>query len=384
MEKLIYFDHAATSWPKPSQVIKEFNICCEKKGGNPGRSTHILSAEASKTIYNCRKHLCNLINLNFPERVVFTYNTTYALNLAIKGLARQNTHIVISNLEHNSVLRPVYALSQIPQNNISYSIFDATDENENVVLSNFISALTSNTKMAVITIASNICGKILPIAKIGEVCRKRGITLIADGAQAIGIIPIDFKKLNIDVLCIPGHKGLLGPGGTGALIADENIEPSCILEGGNGINSLEYNMTGELPERLEAGTLNTPGISCLCEGIKYVLNRGISEMYNESSRIAEYCSLYLKENKNIDIYGDYNIKTPVILFNIKNLSSEETARILSENGICVRGGYHCAALAHSALKTPQGGAVRASFGYKNTLRQADTFINTIHKMTKNL
>lgn len=382
MSQLIYFDHAATSWPKPPEVINEFAYACKNKGGNPGRSSHILSYRASAAIYECRKSICSLFNTKSPERVVFTYNTTYALNMAIKGLAKRNAHIVISNLEHNSVLRPVHALSSNTDNNISYSVFDATSHDENEVLQSFLNAITPNTAMAVVTIASNICGKILPVAKIGEICKKRGIIFIADGAQAAGIIPLDLQMLNIDILCIPGHKGLLGPMGTAALIASDNIDPQSIIEGGNGINSLDFQMSGELPERLEAGTLNAPCISCLCKGIQHVQNEGITDMFSNTSKIAEYCTLGLKECKNITVYGDYTIKTPVVLFCVNNVPSEQTAKELSKLNICVRGGFHCAALAHKALKTSRYGAVRASFGYKNTMSQAKEFLHCIYKMTK--
>ena len=205
--KPIYFDNAATGFPKPLTVIRETVRAFTDYGGNPGRSGHVLSVSASREIYKCREEICSLLHFDSPERIIFTQNTTQALNYAIKGLVKQDSHILISNLEHNSVIRPIHAISSQGRMSVCYSFFDATSEDDSVIIKNFISAIRYNTKMAVITAASNICGHILPIKKISEICRSRGILFIVDAAQACGEIEIDMSEIEPDVICCAGHKG---------------------------------------------------------------------------------------------------------------------------------------------------------------------------------
>lgn len=381
LENLIYFDHAATSWPKPKRVISAVSDAMIYNGGNPGRSGHVLSVRAAKAVYECREAVCRLLSFNSPERVVFTQNTTHALNMAIKGTVRHGEHILISNLEHNSVIRPVHALSKSYEKRISYSIFDATDADDDETVYCFKRALQPNTSVAVITASSNVCGKILPIDKISAVCRARGIRLIVDGAQAGGVFPIDFIRMGADILCLAGHKGLYGPQGTGIMICSENIEPRCIVEGGNGVNSEEREMTGVLPERLEAGTVNTPGISGLCEGIKYVIQETPEAIFGKTLHLSRYASDGLLSCNRVKIYGNYDIKAPVILFNKEGIPPETMSAFLSENGICTRSGFHCAPTAHYALGS--SGGVRISFSHKNTKNEIDKFLKLVNSYDGN-
>ncbi len=379
IEKLIYFDHAATSYPKPESVIRAMNSAIRDKGGNPGRSGHILSYRAAKAIFECREKICELVSFSSPERIIFAQNTTHALNMAIRGLAGRDNHIVISNLEHNSVLRPVHALSQSGEG-ITYSVFDALDEDDDTVLFNFKSALRQNTRLAVITYASNVCGKILPVERIASVCKAKGIKLIVDAAQAGGVIPINFDTVGADVICFAGHKGLYGPQGTGVMICAESVEPECFIFGGNGVNSSDLGMGGILPERLEAGTLNTPGICGLCEGVKYVIKTTPEEIFGRSLLLCEYASQRLLDIENIRIHGNFGVRVPVILFEKAGMSPEKLSEHLSDAGICTRSGLHCAPLAHTALGTQDRGGVRISLSHLNTKNEIDRFLLALKRV----
>lgn len=379
MEKLIYFDHAATSWPKPPQVMTAMASAISEKGGNPGRSGHILSVRASQAIFECREAVCRLFSFSMPERVIFTQNTTYALNMAIKGLVKRGDHVVISNLEHNSVIRPLHKLTDPREKNITYSMFNATDAEDDETVFCFRRAIRENTRLAVVTAASNVCGKILPIEKIAAVCRAKGIKLIVDGAQAGGVFPLDFEQSGADVLCLAGHKGLYGPQGTGIMICSERVEPESFAEGGNGLNSEERDMGNVLPERLEAGTLNTPGICGLCEGIKYVIKETPEAIFGRTLHLSRYASEGLMSCKNTVLYGNYDIKAPVILFNKKGIEPNVLASYLADNGICTRSGLHCAPTAHEAVGSGLNGTVRISFGHMNTKGEIDRFLRLVDK-----
>lgn len=378
MKRYVYFDEAATSLPKPECVRRAMYDALDMLG-NPGRSGHDLSYRAAMEIFECRKSVSRLFGCDKPERVVFTYNATYALNMAIKGYARPGSHILISNLEHNSVIRPVHALSKEPEQGITYSVFDATGST-NDLLYDFSSKIRPNTRMAVVTLASNVTGKILPVASLASICRKRGILLVCDASQAAGCVPINVPSLGIDVLCFAGHKGLYGPQGVGGALFYTDIEPNAILEGGNGMHSADKNMLGSLPERLEPGTLGTPGICGLNAGIGYVTKIGIGEIYERNKMLIDRLTEALAAIKDVRVYGVCEHRTPTLIFNKKGLPSEEAAESLNESGYCVRGGFHCAPLAHAALQTGEYGAVRASLSFGNTTKQIDNFARFVEKM----
>lgn len=376
MDKIIYFDHAATSWPKPPSVSAAISQALREKGGNPGRSGHRLSLSAARAIYECREAVCRLFSCKYPERVIFTQNTTYALNMAIKGIARYGDHVLVSNLEHNSVLRPLETLAI---HGVTYSLFDASDDDDDDVIYCFKRAIKSNTKIAVVTAASNVCGKIIPIKRISQICKSHGIKLIVDGAQAGGVTPLDFQNIGADILCLAGHKGLYGPQGTGIMICDENCTPESFAQGGNGISSEDRSMGEILPEKLEAGTLNTPGICGLRAGIEYVINEGCENIFAKTLLLVNYATEGLSVCKDVTTYGNYGVKTPIILFNKKGYTSAEMAQILSEHGICTRSGLHCAPGAHMTLGTFPDGGVRVSFGHMNTRSEIDKFLKVVNK-----
>lgn len=378
MERLIYLDHAATSYPKPQSVSRAMEDALRTKGGNPGRSGHTLSLRAARAVYECREKVCSLFHFDKPENVIFTQNTTYALNMAIKGVVRSGDHVVTSNLEHNSVLRPLYTLSRT--RGVTYSLFDATDDDDEQTVYCFKRALRDNTRVAVVTAASNVCGKFLPIRAIGAVCRAKGITLIVDCAQAGGIVPLDASVLNADFLCFAGHKGLYGPQGTGILLCCGNRVPEPLAEGGNGVQSESREMGEALPERLEAGTVNTPGICGLSAGIDFVKSVGTEEIFGRSLHMTRYLTDRLFEIDGVTVYGDYGVKAPVVLINKEGFSPNRLSSLLSDHGICTRGGLHCAPTAHEVLGSGKEGGLRVSLGHGNTKGELDRFLSVLSKL----
>ncbi len=379
MTKLVYFDAAATSYPKPQSVINAVNECFVKSGGNPGRSSHTLALNAARCVYSCREAVCDLLSYEYPENVVFTYNTTYALNMAIKGLYAKNSRILVSNLEHNSVLRPVNALSRNKENGVEYDVFDALGRDDEVIGS-FREKLTKNTSLAVVTMASNVCGKILPVSAISQLCRENGTRLIVDCAQSAGCVPFTFEEIGADALCIPAHKGLYGIQGCGFCVFSQSVLPESVIEGGNGVNSKELFPNASLPERLEVGTVGTPAICALKSGIKYVKGIGIDAVFEKNRYLVDYLSEGLRNISGVTLYGEYPYRTACVLFNKEGIPSEEFAHNLSENGICVRSGLHCAPLAHAAFGTQDAGAVRVSMSHTNTKREIDRFLCRVNQI----
>ena len=262
---MIYLDNAATSFPKPHRVVEEQLRCMQLYGGNPGRGSHALAMAAAEKIYECREELASFFGSPNLENVIFTMNTTMALNTAIKGLLRRGDHVLISDMEHNAVFRPIYKLSR--DGVITYDVFQTFPTNAtrttDSICASILEKLRPNTRMLICAHASNICSATLPLAEIGALCRKKGILFLVDAAQSAGHLPINMVKMQIDALCAPGHKGLWGPQGCGVLILGEGIVADTLIEGGSGYNSLEGNMPTEVPERYEAGTLPTPAIAGL-------------------------------------------------------------------------------------------------------------------------
>lgn len=379
MPSTIYLDHAATSYPKPPAVLSAVTDCMKQSGGNPGRGSHRLALAAAREIYTCREVAADLFGAS-PERVIFTLNTTHALNLAIKGIMGQGGHAVCSDMEHNSVYRPLYRLAA--EGVVDFDVFDtfpAEVPSTDRILSSLLGKIRPDTKMVVCAHASNICSATLPLAAIGSLCRRMGIRFVVDAAQSAGRLPLDVERMNIDVLCLPGHKGLMGPQGTGMLILGEGMTLDTLMEGGNGMDSLRGEMGEDLPERLEAGTLQTPAIAGLREGMKYVRAVGL-EAIGEHER-----HLYTTLRDGLSALPKVKLYAPkptggVLLFSVDGYSSEEAGGLLDAEGICVRPGFHCSALGHKTLKTPVGGAVRVSFGYFSKERDVGALLKALKKL----
>ena len=378
MPSTVYLDHAATSYPKPSAVLTAVTDCMKQSGGNPGRGSHSLALAAAREIYACRETAAALFGAS-PERVIFTLNTTHALNLAIKGGLERGGHALCSDMEHNSVYRPLYRLAA--EGRVDFDVFDtfpAEAPSTDRILSSLLSKIRPDTKMVVCAHASNICSATLPIAAIGSLCRRMGILFVVDAAQSAGHIPLDIERMNIDALCLPGHKGLLGPQGTGMLILGKHMNPDTLLEGGNGIDSLRGEMGDDVPERYEAGTLQTPAIAGLRAGMDYVKAVGIEAIGERERRLYGSLRDRLSTLPRVRLYAPKPMGG-VLLFSVEGYASEEVGKRLNAEGICVRTGFHCSALGHKTLKTPADGAVRVSFGHTSKERDADAIWKALKK-----
>lgn len=381
MEPLIYFDNAATSFPKPRKVTAAVQNCIEEYCGNPGRSGHSLSLESAKAVYKCREQLATLFNLNAPENVVFTLNTTYALNMAVNALLDERDHVLISSIEHNSVYRPIL------HKGCRYDIFNSFAPRERV-MADIASKLRPDTRMILCSHLSNISPIMNPIEEIGKLAGRRSILFVVDAAQSAGVQPIDMQKCNIDALCIPSHKGLYGIQGCGAVLfssrfKNENAEALIpLVTGGNGVNSLEGTMPAYLPERLEAGTLPTPAIVGLSKGIEILTGVGIDHVREHEQTLYRRARELLGNNRSIRLYCREFARGQTLLFNVKGHSSNEITQKLNDEGVCVRGGFHCTPLCHKLLETGEGGAVRISFGAFNTLEEVDRFYGKLCDIIK--
>ena len=382
-EKIVYLDNAATTFPKPRPVLEAMLDCAENYCGNAGRGAHPLALASAEAIFAAREALASLFVAD-TERIIFTLNTTYALNMAIKGITSRGGHILISDMEHNSTLRPVARLAR--DRKASYDTYPThkngvplqTDD----IISGIISRLRPETKLICAIHTSNICSYSLPIREIGSLCHRLGITFCVDAAQAAGHCEIDMKRDGIDVLCLPGHKGLYAPQGVGALILGDNVSFDTIIEGGNGVNSLELTMGNILPEKYEGGTLATPSIVGLSAGVEFIRGIGISTV--AAHERALWCKAYygLCDIGGITVYAP-DSAGGVLLFNIDGVDPDEVGGKLAEMGICVRTGYHCSPLAHRSLGTSDGGAIRASFSVFNTESDIDALIEGVKGIISN-
>lgn len=375
---MIYLDNGATSYPKPKGMIAAMEECMLKYCGNPGRSGHFMSMKTGEEVYHARRKIAELFNIEQAERLIFTKNTTEALNLAIYGSLREGDHVITTSMEHNSVLRPLKALEK---KGITQSVIRA-DRSGRIKASDIEKTIRPNTKMIAVTAASNVTGTKMPIAEIGELAKKRGILFLTDGAQGAGCTEIDVKKMHIDMLALPGHKGLLGPLGTGVLYAGQDVSLSPLIAGGTGTESKSRLQPREFPEGFEAGTLNAPGIIALGFSADFVGKIGVDTIEEYEQSLIAY---FDEEVGNMDFVTRYGPsceeKTGISLFNIHGMAAEEvTSRLNSEYGIAVRGGYHCAGLAHKTIGTWDSGAVRLSIGPFNTLREMEKTVNAIWKI----
>ena len=383
----VYLDNAATTFPKPKWVITETDRILRYGCGNPGRSSHRLSMRAAETVYECRRKIADLFGGN-DENVIFTSSATHALNLGIKTTLHKGEHILISDIEHNSVIRPVSVLAE--RGLITFDIYEANTDPAKV-LSSIKSKLRTNTSAVITCHRSNICNLLQPIEHIGEFCRNRGIIFLVDASQSAGSVEINMEKEKIDILCAPGHKGLYGIPGSGFVIFgdrfsikenDRHAPISTFIEGGNGIRSRDTAMPDFLPERLEAGTLAVPAIGALSAGIDFVNTVGTQKIAQHERKLYQKLSgEFTAFNGKIRIYGDGE-EGGILLFNALDIPSEELAEELNSFGICVRAGLHCAPTAHKKLKTPEDGAVRVSFGAFNTVWDVNYLLNAIDIILK--
>lgn len=381
---MIYFDNAATTYPKPESVRRAAAEAIVRYGGNPGRSGHKMSIAASEAVYSVREKAGKFFGAE-PENVIFTANCTESLNMAIKGLAEQELregrpfHVIISSLEHNSVFRPVHELTK---RGLSYSIAEVSAD-DTVTVNNFEALIKPHTKAVICTLGSNVTGQLLPYERIGAMCRRRHICFVGDGAQVCGVVPIDMKRDNINILCMPGHKGLYGISGTGLLITDGQYTIYHILEGGTGSTSLEAEQTPFLPEELESGTVNTVGIVTVGAGIDFIGKTGAERIHSYETVLCDRLINELDGESRVRIYRRERCSyLPIVLFNVEGIAPEETAAYLNDAGFALRGGLHCSGLAHRSIGTLPDGGVRFSPSVFNTPAQTHMLANAVKKLAR--
>lgn len=376
---MIYLDNGATSFPKPKGMIEAMDLCMSSYCGNPGRSGHDLSRRTGEEVYQARKTLARFFKIEKPDRIIFTSNTTEALNIGIKGVLKSGDHVITTVMEHNSVLRPLRALAD---RGVEYTLVSCASDGS-LDVSKVEDAIRENTRLIVCTQASNVTGTIMPVDELGLLCRKRGILFMVDGAQGAGHVPMDVR--NVDLLAVPGHKGLLGPLGTGMLYVREGIELRHLMEGGTGTVSREILQPAELPEGFETGTINAPGIIGLGYSAGFVNKIGVEVIRQHQKELTKILDQSLRNMKNVTVYGpsDCRKKVGIVTFNINGYNCEEVASLLNdEYGIAVRGGYHCAGLAHKTIGTWDCGAVRMSMGIYNNAREMKAAADAIYAISK--
>ncbi len=366
---MIYMDNAATSYPKPAEVIEATAECLAAWCANPGRAGHEYSMRSAEKVYDTRKKAAAIVGAGAEaENIIFTKNCTEALNIAIKGILKRGDHVITTMMEHNSVLRPLFAAKRY---GIDTSVLRC-DEEGYPEKGSIEKALKKNTKMVICTLSSNVTGTIMPVEEFGEFAKKHGIIFMIDSAQGLGSIPFDAGACGAGIVAASGHKSLMGPQGTGFLYINSSVMPKHmghIMEGGTGTESLQLSQPDVPPEGFEAGTLNVPGIAGLNAGISHILNEGVEKIRRKEKDLMECLHEELKGTDGIIIYGpkDPTGKTAVLSLNIDRMDCEKVAAILNdEYGIGVRAGYHCAPLAHRAIGTEKTGCVRISPGMFST------------------
>lgn len=349
--------------------------------GNPGRGAHEPTLHAARLVYGAREALATLFHAENPACIAFAANATQALNTAINGLIRPEDHVITTVCEHNSVLRPLYRLRQ---QGVELSFLDV-DPNGVLQYDQLENLLQSNTKAVIVTHASNVTGNVTDLARVAAFAKKHGLLLIVDAAQTAGARPIDVQELGIDVLCFTGHKGLLGPQGTGGLYVRPGLQIAPLVVGGSGIHSFDEKHPAEMPTALEAGTLNAPGIAGLRAGVQWILEQGIETLYIKETALARLFYEQVRQLPNVTVYGDFTAvdRAPIVSLNITDEDSARVADILWEDyGICVRAGAHCAPLMHKALGTVEQGIVRFSFSHTNTEQEVQQAAAAIRQLAE--
>ena len=377
---MIYFDNAATTLRKPpcvAQAVAE--ALCSM--GNSGRGVHEGALSASRIIYNTRAALAQLFGAESPERIAFTANATQALNTAIKGILNPGDHVITTALEHNSVLRPLYELEE---RGLQLTILPA-DKAGNIRYEDFEQEIRSNTRAIVTTHGSNLTGNLLDIGRIGSIARRHGLLYIVDASQTAGVFDIDVQQMHIDILCFTGHKGLLGPQGTGGLYIRDGVEVRPLLSGGSGVQTYLRRHPQQMPTALEAGTLNGHGIAGLGAAARYILDTGMDTIRRKEQELMWALYEGVREIPGITIYGDFSTKNrcPIVSLNIRDYDSGEVSDALaSEYGIATRPGAHCAPLMHKALGTVEQGAVRFSFSHYNTEEEINITVSALRELAQ--
>lgn len=375
---MIYLDNAATTMYKPKEVIDAV-VEAMTSLGNAGRGANEASLSAARIIYDAREKLCRFFNGEDPRQIVFTSNSTESLNIAVKGLLEPGDHVITTMLEHNSVLRPLY---EMEKKGVALTIIKA-DKKGRFSLEEMEAAIRPETKMIVCTNGSNLTGNYVDIGKVGEMAHRHDVLFVVDASQTAGVFPIDVRNMQVDVLCFTGHKGLLGPQGTGGMYVREGLAIRPLKSGGSGVQTYSKTHPREMPTALEAGTLNGHGIAGLRAGVEYIEKTGLDNIRAREQELMWRFYEGVKEIPGVTVYGDFDSRErcAIVSLNIGDYDSSEVSdALLTEYGISTRPGGHCAPLMHEALGTVEQGAVRFSFAHSNTEEEVDIAINAVREL----
>ena len=377
---MIYLDNAATTMHKPQEVIDAV-VAAMSSMGNAGRGVNDASLSASRIIYDTREKLCHLFHGTNARQIAFTNNSTESLNIAIKGILNPGDHVITTMLEHNSVLRPLY---EMEARGVKLTIVKSNEQGT-LNIQDIEDAITEETKLIICTNGSNLTGNYIDLKPIGEMAHKHGVLFAVDASQTAGVFPIDVQDMQIDILCFTGHKGLLGPQGTGGIYVREGLSVRPLKSGGSGVQTYSKIHPAEMPTALEAGTLNGHGIAGLHAALEYLEKTGIDSIRNREQDLMWRFYEGVKDIPNVKIYGDFSTKNrcAVVTLNIGDYDSSEVSdALLTEYKISTRSGGHCAPLMHEALGTVEQGAVRFSFSHYNTEEEVDTAIKAIRELSQ--
>jgi cysteine desulfurase family protein len=378
---IIYFDNAATSWPKPETTVRAVESCLRETGGSPGRSGHSMSINASRVIFNAREALAGLLGLDDSLRIVLTKNATEALNIAIVGLLKPDDHVITSSMEHNSIMRPLRAMEATGVELTVLPCSTAGELDPGVI----VPAIKKNTKAIFLTHASNVTGTIMSVAEIGRIAREHGLVFCVDAAQTAGALPIDIGAMNIDLLAFTGHKSLFGPQGTGGLYIRKDLDQiiSPLMRGGTGSRSEYEEQPDFMPDKFESGTPNTAGYAGLSAGIDFILSQGLDTINAHEKRLTELFLQGIGAVDDVTIYGlkDASRRISVVSFNIRDIDPAKAALELDDRfGIMSRPGLHCAPSAHKTIGTFPAGTVRFSFSYFNTVKEINRAVDAVRSL----
>ena len=377
---MIYLDNAATTMKKPDEVVQAV-MQAMVSSGNAGRSGHSASLDASRIVFETRKLLAEFFNAESPECIAFTANSTESLNIAIKGITEKGDHIITTELEHNSVLRPLYEMEKLG----AELTVVKSDSKGRIDYSDIEKSIKHNTKAIICTHASNLTGNVVDIERIGSIARRHNILLVVDASQTAGVFSIDVQKMNIDILCFTGHKALMGPQGTGGIYVRKGVAVKPLLSGGSGVQSYSKEHPSQMPTALEAGTLNTHGIAGLNAAVKYINETGLDNIRKKEQKLMRMFYEGVKDLPDVRIYGDFDTdeRCAIVTLNVGSYDSSKVSDVLFEEyGIATRPGAHCAPLMHKALGTVHQGAVRFSFSHFNTEEETEKAIEALSNIEK--
>lgn len=377
---MIYLDNAATTMRKPEVVVRAVTeaLC---SAGNSGRGGHDAALHASRIIYDVRRSLAELFHAESPQQIAFSANSTESLNIAIKGILEPGDHVITTELEHNSVLRPLY---EMEENGVELTIIKS-DAKGNIRYQDFEDSIRKNTKAIVCTHGSNLTGNLVDIKRVGAIAGQHHLLFVVDASQTAGVFPIDVQEMKIDILCFTGHKSLLGPQGTGGMYVRDGVRVRPLLSGGSGVQTYRKAHPVQMPAALEAGTLNAHGLAGLGAAVKYLKETGMDVVRKKEQELMWEFYDRVKKIPGIRVYGDFGTKErcPIVALNIREYDSSEVSDALfTEYDIAVRPGAHCAPLLHHALGTVEQGAVRFSFSCFNTMEEVEQAINAVKALAE--